>query len=101
MSLSVCLLTRNDAATVAAAVASVREVADEVLVADTGSTDGTVEAAAGAGASVSQFAWEDDFAAGRNHLVARARRLGLARRDGRRRSPDPESRRALRLALGQ
>ena len=72
MSLTVCLLTRNEASTVARAVRSVAGVADEVLVADTGSTDGTAEAAAAAGASVSQFAWEDDFAAGRNELIARA-----------------------------
>ena len=72
MSLSVCLLTRNEASTVARAIRSVLGVADEVLVADTGSADGTADAAAAAGAGVSHFAWEDDFAAGRNHLVGRA-----------------------------
>ena len=72
MSLSVCLLTRNEASTVERAVRSVIGVADEVLVADTSSTDGTAERAAAAGANVSQFAWEDDFAAGRNHLIQRA-----------------------------
>jgi hypothetical protein len=73
MSLSVCLLTRNEAATVARAIESVCGIADEVLVADTGSSDGTADAAAKAGGSVSQFAWEDDFAAGRNHLIERAK----------------------------
>src|SRR4051794_31009386 len=73
MTLSVCLLTRNEAATVARAVESVRKVADEVLVADTASTDGTADVAAKAGAIVSEFRWEDDFAAGRNHLIERAK----------------------------
>jgi tetratricopeptide (TPR) repeat protein len=72
MSLSVCLLTRNDAGTVARAVRSVRDVADEVLVADTASADDTARIAAGAGAAVTQFTWEDDFAAGRNYLIGRA-----------------------------
>jgi hypothetical protein len=72
MSLTVCLLTRNEENTVARAVRSVREVADEVLVADTASTDRTAEVAGEAGAAVTQFAWEDDFSAGRNHLLARA-----------------------------
>ena len=72
MSLTVCLLTRNEEPTIAAAVRSVRDLADEVLVADTASTDRTAEVAAEAGATVSQFRWDDDFAEGRNHLVSRA-----------------------------
>lgn len=72
MSLSVCLLTRNEASTVGRAIRSVSGLADEVLVADTGSTDGTADVAANAGANVSQIAWDDDFAAGRNHVIQRA-----------------------------
>ncbi len=72
MTLSVCLLTRNEEPTVARAVRSVRAIAHEILVADTASTDRTAEVAAAAGAAVAQFAWEDDFAAGRNHVMARA-----------------------------
>lgn len=72
MSLTACLLARNDESTVARAVHSVVRVADEVLVADTGSTDRTAEMAAAAGARVSSFTWDEDFAAGRNHLVERA-----------------------------
>ncbi len=49
-----------------------RDIANEIHVADTASTDGTADVAAAAGASVSQFSWEDDFSAGRNYLVAQA-----------------------------
>src|SRR5688572_17238888 len=72
MSLTACLLTRNDEPTVARAVRSVVGAATEVLVADTGSADRTAEVAAAAGARVSSFVWDDDFAAGRNHLIERA-----------------------------
>src|SRR5688500_3910480 len=45
MSLTVCLLTRNEEQTVARAIQSVRDVAEEVLVADTASVDRTAEVA--------------------------------------------------------
>jgi len=45
---------------------SLRGVADELVVVDTGSTDHTVEIARRAGARLGHFAWCDDFAAARN-----------------------------------
>jgi hypothetical protein len=47
-------------------------VADEVIVADTGSTDRTVEVARGAGARVLVVPWDDDFSEGRNAAIAEA-----------------------------
>lgn len=70
--LSACFLTRNEEKTVARAVESVRAVADEVIVADTGSEDRTAELAANAGATVVPFTWGDDFAAGRDFAIRRA-----------------------------
>ena len=72
MSLSVCLLTRNEEDTVGDAVRSVAEVADEILVVDTHSRDQTAARAAEAGARVLQYDWDDDFAAGRNFTIALA-----------------------------
>src|SRR5262245_6001863 len=72
MSLSVCLLTRNEEANIARALRSVAGVADEVVVADTASRDRTAQIAAELGAKVHQFPWEDDFAAGRNFLIGQA-----------------------------
>ena len=71
--LSVILITKNEAETLPGCIASVRGVADEVVVVDTGSTDGTVEIARAAGAVVSHFEWCDDFAAARNASIAAAR----------------------------
>jgi hypothetical protein len=73
MSLSVCLLTRNEEEHIAAALRSVAGVADEVLVADTGSRDRTAQIAAEMGARVLNFTWQDDFAAGRNFMLSYAR----------------------------
>lgn len=73
MSLSVCLLTRNEEKYLARALRSVAGLADEVLVADTGSTDGTVRVATELGAVVHSFGWQDDFAEGRNFALAQAR----------------------------
>jgi hypothetical protein len=73
MSLAVCFLTRNEAGTIGRAVRSVLPVAEQVIVADTGSADGTSEAAAATGATVVSFTWGDDFAAGRNFTLRHAR----------------------------
>src|SRR3712207_1588794 len=69
MTLSVCLLTRDEEKTIERAIRSVQGVADEVVVADTHSRDRTAEVAASLGAKVTPFHWTDDFAAGRNFTV--------------------------------
>ena len=78
MALSVCFLTRNEEKNIARAVRSVAGVADEVIVADTGSADRTAPVAAEAGARVCQVPWDDDFAAGRNYALDQA--TGVLRR---------------------
>ena len=70
--LSVCLITRNEEKNLPRALASVRSVADEVIVADTGSSDRTVELAKESGAVVCHFPWCDDFSAARNFAISQA-----------------------------
>jgi glycosyltransferase involved in cell wall biosynthesis len=70
--LSVCLLTRDDERNIARALRSVEGVADEIVIAESGSTDRTAELARGLGARVIPFAWDDDFAAGRNVAAGEA-----------------------------
>jgi tetratricopeptide (TPR) repeat protein len=72
MSLSVCLLTRNEERNITRAVRSFGGVADQILVVDTGSTDRTAELAREAGAEVRHFVWNDDFSAGRNFAIRQA-----------------------------
>src|SRR5262245_47538818 len=73
MSLTVCLLTRNDEARLGRVLSSVAGIADEVLVADTGSSDGTVSLAQAQGARVVPLTWDDDFGKARCQTLAQAR----------------------------
>jgi len=66
MTLSLSMIVRNEAAWIAACLASVRGFADELVVLDTGSTDDTAAIAAGCGAVVHRLAWPGDFAPARN-----------------------------------
>ncbi len=66
---SVCLIVRDEEERLPAclaSVASVASVAGEIVVADTGSRDRTVEIARERGARVVSHPWADDFAAARN-----------------------------------
>src|SRR5438552_15475222 len=72
MSLSVCLVTRNEEQNLARVLGSVRGVADEVVVVDTHSADRSAAVAAEQGAKVFQHDWHDDFAAARNDALERA-----------------------------
>jgi hypothetical protein len=72
MSLSVCLVTRNEEQNLPRVLRSVAGLADQVVVIDTGSSDRTAAVAAELGAHVEQFAWDDDFSAARNFALDRA-----------------------------
>jgi len=64
--LSLCMIAKDGGASLTRCLASVRGVADEIVVVDTGSRDDTVARAEGAGARVVRRPWDDDFAAARN-----------------------------------
>lgn len=64
--LSVCIIAKNEAGHIEPALQSVRDVADQIIVVDTGSTDSTVEIASRFGAQIVHHVWSDDFAAARN-----------------------------------
>ncbi|HEX3624948.1 MAG TPA: glycosyltransferase [Verrucomicrobiae bacterium] len=60
------MIVRNEARCLARCLESIRPLADEIVVADTGSNDGTVEIARKFSAKISRFDWVDDFSAARN-----------------------------------
>lgn len=70
--LSLAMIARNEARCLARCLRSVRAIADEIIVTDTGSTDDTVKIAKENGARVSRFGWINDFAAARNFVLAQA-----------------------------
>src|SRR6266568_212803 len=72
MSISLCLMARNEETKLAACLQSAADLADETIIVDTGSSDGTLELASKLGAGVFEFPWCDDFAAARNECIRHA-----------------------------
>ncbi|MBE3574452.1 MAG: glycosyltransferase [Firmicutes bacterium] len=66
------MIVRNEEKNLARCLASVRGAVDEIIVVDTGSTDGTAQLARSLGAQVFSYEWQDDFAAARNASLAHA-----------------------------
>src|ERR1700691_967452 len=71
--LSFCMIVRNEERNLPLCLDSVRDLASELIVVDTGSTDATPSIAAGCAAEVIPFDFTVvDFAAARNRALARA-----------------------------
>lgn len=64
--LSLAMIVRNEEVRLTGCLASVLDLADEMIVVDTGSSDGTPDLARSFGAQVIPFPWCDDFSAARN-----------------------------------
>jgi glycosyltransferase involved in cell wall biosynthesis len=64
--ISLCMIVKDEAGHLAQCLKSVKEVADEIIVVDTGSHDNTVSIAKSFGAKLYYHEWEDNFAIPRN-----------------------------------
>ncbi len=69
MKLSLCMIVKDEEKTLPKCLGSVRNVVDEIVVLDTGSTDRTVHIAKKFGAKVHEFQWCNDFSAARNEAL--------------------------------
>ncbi len=69
---SLCMIVKNEEKTLPRCLESVKGVFDEIVIADTGSTDGTVKAAEKYTDKVCFFKWCNDFAAARNFAFSKA-----------------------------
>ncbi|NJO43320.1 MAG: tetratricopeptide repeat protein [Cyanobacteria bacterium CRU_2_1] len=69
MKLSLCMIVKNEVNNLPRCLHSVKDVVDEMIVLDTGSTDETVTIAQAFGANVQYFAWCNDFSAARNESL--------------------------------
>jgi hypothetical protein len=71
--LAAALIVRDEVADLPACLASLTCVVDEIVVYDTGSTDGSAAVAQAGGARVAKGFWNDDFGRARNSALAMAR----------------------------
>ncbi len=72
MKISLCMIVKDEEAVLARCLESVKNLVDEIIIADTGSTDGTKEIARRYTENVYGFPWRDDFAAARNFALSKA-----------------------------
>lgn len=70
--LSICLITKNEEKNLDRCLKSIKSIADEIIVVDTGSTDNTIEIALKYSEKVYKFDWIDDFSAARNYALEKA-----------------------------
>ncbi len=74
ISISLCMIVRNEEAVLQRCLDSVKDLVDELVIVDTGSTDRTREIAAAYTPHVYDFPWIDDFSAARNFAFDQATR---------------------------
>jgi glycosyltransferase involved in cell wall biosynthesis len=68
--LGLSMIAKNEAHTLRACLTSVRDVVSQIVIGDTGSTDGTMAIAQEFGATVISVPWENHFAKARNAALA-------------------------------
>ncbi|OAB35270.1 glycosyl transferase [Paenibacillus macquariensis subsp. defensor] len=72
ITISLCMIVKNEEEALAKCLSSVKGIADEIVIVDTGSTDRTKEIAAQFTDRIFDFEWIDDFSAARNYAFAQA-----------------------------
>lgn len=70
--ISLCMIVKNEADCIGRCLESVKQLVDEMIVVDTGSTDGTDEICRKLGANVYPFQWNKDFSEARNYSLSLA-----------------------------
>ncbi|MGC7870277.1 glycosyltransferase [Desulfosporosinus sp. SYSU MS00001] len=72
ITLSVCMIVRNEEQLIARCLNCINEIADEIVIVDTGSVDNTKEIARQYTSKIYDFEWIDDFSAARNFSFSKA-----------------------------
>lgn len=67
--LSLCMIVKDEEVYLPQCLASVKDIVDEMVVMDTGSSDKTVEIAEQFGAKVPRFSWNNNFSDARNEAL--------------------------------
>ncbi|AOT69322.1 tetratricopeptide repeat-containing glycosyltransferase family 2 protein [Geosporobacter ferrireducens] len=73
MSLSLCVITKNEEKNLSRCIESAKNIVDEIIIVDTGSTDRTVEIAESYGARIFYYPWNDNFSDAKNFAFCQAK----------------------------
>lgn len=72
MTLAIVMIVKNEEKSLSRCLKQAAGLADKIYITDTGSTDRTREIAAAYGAMVTEYVWNQDFAAARNFALAQS-----------------------------
>lgn len=72
VTISLCMIVKNEEKLLGRCLDSVKDLMDEIIIVDTGSTDRTREIAGEYTEKVFDFEWIDDFSAARNYAFSKA-----------------------------
>ncbi len=72
VTISLCMIVKNEERVLGRCLESVQEIADEIIIVDTGSEDRTKEIAEKYHARVFEQEWQDDFSRARNYSFSHA-----------------------------
>jgi glycosyltransferase involved in cell wall biosynthesis len=70
--LSLCMIVKNEEECISRCLNSVKDVVDEIIIVDTGSTDRTIEICQSYQAQIEKFEWNGSFADARNYSIKKA-----------------------------
>ncbi len=70
MTISICMIVKNEEQVLKRCLDSCADMADEIIIVDTGSTDSTKKIAAGYTDKIYDFEWIGDFSAARNYAFS-------------------------------
>ncbi|MCG8332870.1 MAG: glycosyltransferase family 2 protein, partial [Proteobacteria bacterium] len=72
ITVSLCMIVKNEEKVLTRCLDSVKDLVDEIIIVDTGSTDKTKDIALKYTSNLYDFEWIDDFAAARNYSFSKA-----------------------------
>lgn len=72
VTISLCMIVKNEEDVIEKCLNSVKDIVDEIIIIDTGSTDNTKEIVKGYTNKVFDFIWINDFSAARNYSFSKA-----------------------------
>jgi len=72
ITISLCMIVKDEEDTIGRCLESVKDIVDEIIIVDTGSSDRTKEVAGSFTSKIYDFEWIDDFSAARNYSSSKA-----------------------------